>query len=667
MNKKLQRSLKVKIVVSFALAGFLAIALLGSVGYTVISVYERDSINKKLEATATYVAESIDVEKHMSLRVGDEETDAYLELLAKLREIRISSGVTYVYTFNFVSQEEVQFVIDSDEESDRARIGKPYPNDANVNEAFNGNVIVAKEPVVDEWGTFLSGYAPVIDKQGNVVAVVGVDITIDEINQLRQKLLLLIFVCLGIGLLFIIGIGLLLAKNISDPILSLMKVVNKAETGDLTVRATVTSNDEIGQLTNSMNTLLDHTGNAMQVIQKTMNELRKYSVDMTQIAETMVACSFETSNKTTDGATWAVEMSKGFIALDSSIVSAEKSVNEVASSADDMSKTIKHIATSADATATEVKHATTLVEGISTTIASSTESAKNVSGSVNKVVTAVKEINLSLNDVSKNCTRSMNITAEAKEKANETNIIIDKLNQSSKSIYTIVDIIKHIANQTNMLALNAAIEAAGAGEAGKGFSVVASEVKELSRKTTDATIDISGQIDEMNQHMKIAVAAVASITSVIDELNLINNTITAAVTQQSAITNDISHAAVSAAEKVANISSEIEIVNQKASDVSKLSETSSNSVDRIAHSTLNFSSNAKEMAESSHIVASNLKDITLLSNHISKGASDITRAMEDINAASEEVNASAEVTKETALKIDEIVKELDRLIAQFKL
>jgi len=620
MNKKLQRSLKVKIVVSFALAGFLAIALLGSVGYTVISVYERDSINKKLEATATYVAESIDVEKHMSLRVGDEETDAYLELLAKLREIRISSGVTYVYTFNFVSQEEVQFVIDSDEESDRARIGKPYPNDANVNEAFNGNVIVAKEPVVDEWGTFLSGYAPVIDKQGNVVAVVGVDITIDEINQLRQKLLLLIFVCLGIGLLFIIGIGLLLAKNISDPILSLMKVVNKAETGDLTVRATVTSNDEIGQLTNSMNTLLDHTGNAMQVIQKTMNELRKYSVDMTQIAETMVACSFETSNKTTDGATWAVEMSKGFIALDSSIVSAEKSVNEVASSADDMSKTIKHIATSADATATEVKHATTLVEGISTTIASSTESAKNVSGSVNKVVTAVKEINLSLNDVSKNCTRSMNITAEAKEKANETNIIIDKLNQSSKSIYTIVDIIKHIANQTNMLALNAAIEAAGAGEAGKGFSVVASEVKELSRKTTDATIDISGQIDEMNQHMKIAVAAVASITSVIDELNLINNTITAAVTQQSAITNDISHAAVSAAEKVANISSEIEIVNQKASDVSKLSETSSNSVDRIAHSTLNFSSNAKEMAESSHIVASNLKDITLLSNHISKGA-----------------------------------------------
>jgi len=667
MNKKSQLSLKVKIIVSFAVAGFIAIALLGIVGYTVISVYETERINKKLETTASYVADSMDVEKHKSLKEGDDETEDYLNLLSKLREIKISSGVTYIYTYNYISEDEVQFVIDSDEEADRAPIGQSYPNDHNMMEAFNGKVIVAKDPVVDEWGTFLSGFAPIIDEQGNVIAIVGVDITIDEINQFKQKLLLLIFVCLFVGLLFIIGIGLLLAKTIIAPILSLMKVVNKAETGDLTVRATITSNDEIGQLTSSINTLLDHTGNAMQVIQKTMNDLRKYSVDMTQIAETMVACSEETSNKTTDGATWAVEMSKGFIALDSSIVSAEKSVNGVALSADEMSKTIKHIATSADSTATEVKNATILVEGISTNIASSTESAKNVSGSVNKVVTAVKEINISLNDVSKNCTRSMNITAEAKDKANETNIIIEKLNQSSKSIYTIVDIIKHIANQTNMLALNAAIEAAGAGEAGKGFSVVASEVKELSRKTTDATVDISGQIDEMNHHMKIAVAAVTSISSVIDELNVINNTITAAVTQQSAITNDISHAAVSAAEKVSNISSEIEIVNQKARDVSKLSETSSTSVDRIAHSTLSFSTNAKEMADSSNVVATNLKEITQLSNHISKGASDITRAMEDINAASEEVNASAEVTKETALKIDEIVKELDRLIAQFKL
>jgi methyl-accepting chemotaxis protein len=667
MNKKLQRSLKVKIIVSFALAGFIAIALLGTVGYTVISTYERDTINKKLETTAQFVADVIDVDKHMSLGVGDEDTEAYQSLLTKLREIKMSSGVTYIYTFIYVSEDEVHFVIDSDDEADRASIGDSYPNDSNMNEAFDGKVFIAKNPVVDDWGTFLSGFAPIIDEQGNVVGIVGVDITIDEINQLKLNLFLLIVVCLFVGLLIIIGIGLLLAKNITAPILSLMKLVNKAETGDLTVRAAITSNDEIGQLANSINTLLDHTGSAMKVIQRTMNELRKYSIDMTQIAETMVACSEETSNKTTDGATWAVEMSKGFIELDSSIVSAEKSVNGVATSADEMSKTIRHIATSADSTATEVKYATTLVEGISANIASSTESAKNVSGSVNKVVTAVKEINMSLNDVSKNCSRSMNITFDAKEKANETNIIIEKLNRSSKSIYTIVDIIKHIANQTNMLALNAAIEAAGAGEAGKGFSVVASEVKELSRKTTDATIDISSQIDEMNQHMKVAVGAVASITAVIDELNLINNTITAAVTQQSAITNDISHAAVSAAEKVSNISSEIEIVNQKARDVSKLSETSSSSVDRIAHSTLNFSTNAKEMADSSHVVAINLKEITQLSNHISQGASDITRAMEDINAASEEVNASAEVTKETALKIDEIVKELDRLIAQFKL
>lgn len=667
MTKKFAFSLRAKIISTFVLTGLVIIALIGMAGYKAVESYEMNQVYNRLIVTGESVAASIDKDVHVSLQVGDETTEGYKQMLATARAIRLGAQATYICTYRLVGENEFVFIIDTDETSGQYPIGEPSDPDQERLDAFAGKTVLIKEPYTDEWGTFLTGYVPMKNDQGEVIGIVGVDISIDQINAFKSKLILLISACIIAGIIFISIAGMYIAKSISSPIIALMEVVKKAETGDLSLRAEVTTQDEIGQLTNSFNLLLTKTGNVMQVIQKTMIDLKSYSADMTQISDTMVACSEETSTKTTEGAMWAAEISKGFSDLDLSIMSAEKSVTDVATSVKDMSQTSKVLAKSAKNTAEEVENSTGLVEGISSNISNSAEATKNVSGSVNKVVTAVKEINISLNDVSKNCNRSMVITNDAKNKASETNVIIEKLNVSAKSINKIVDIIKNIADQTNMLALNAAIEAAGAGEAGKGFSVVASEVKELARKTTNATLDIGSQIEDMNNQMMIAVDAVTEITSVIAELNLINNTITAAVTQQSAITNDISHAAVSAAEKVSNISLDIDDVYQKARDVSGISEKSSKSVNGIALSTIEYSDGATDAAVSAIEVAQRLKQIAIMSNSMAKGASDISRSLEDINAASEEVNASAEVTKDTSIKIDEIARELDRLISQFKL
>ncbi|MEX5571962.1 methyl-accepting chemotaxis protein [Pseudomonas lijiangensis] len=383
--------------------------------------------------------------------------------------------------------------------------------------------VLTRANKVDELQDLLNNEMLSNSDQMNVVLSKLVDINTEQLNDTKKQAAKeyasafnLVIGLLITATLLTILFAWLLTKSITRPISAALHAAETIAEGNLTRPIEVDGTDEAGRL------LL-----AMQTMQgKLRDTLQRISGSATQLAS-----AAEELNAVTD------ESARGLSQQNNEIEQAATAVNE-------MTSAVEEVARNATSTSEASKSATTSAGDGRDLVVETVNAIERMSGDVQG-------------------------TAE----------LISNLAEESRDIGKVLDVIRGLADQTNLLALNAAIEAARAGEAGRGFAVVADEVRALAHRTQQSTSEIERMIGSIQGGTEQAVSSMRNSTeraestlSIAKGAGLALETIHAAVEE----INERNLVIASAAEEQAQVAREVDrnLVNIR--DLSAQSTTGAN-------------------------------------------------------------------------------------------
>ena len=316
------------------------------------------------------------------------------------------------------------------------------------------------------------------------------------------------FLAMVLGLLLLFAAGAVLiavsirksSASLTKPIMDLNQTAQQLAAGDLDVNLLVTSQDEIGELGES--------------IQKTVERLKEYIVYIDETAEVLAQVADGNLNISLKN-DYVGEFQK----IKTALLNISDSMNQVMLGINESSQHVS-VGASELASASQI-----LAEGAEQQAAS----IQQLTATTATVAEQVESSRKGAEDSARATEQAASIIEDNQEKMKQMMNAMDKIHETSQQVVGIIQTIEDIASQTNLLSLNASIEAARAGEAGKGFAVVADEIGKLALESSEAantTKELIGiSMEEISKGNTIARGAMESLKESVSAIDTVNKMI----------------------------------------------------------------------------------------------------------------------------------------------
>ncbi len=619
-------TLKVKFIAVFVLTVILLTCITGYLSYTKASADLDEQMGQKLENVAILTAMMIDGDEHSKLKTADDESsDFYKETQKALQQIQTDCNVFYVYTLVPTDDKgNLNTIVDPFTGKDHIPCGTTYnmgesaatdPAYAETVQKMNQAFLEGKPAHLDsiintpEWGAYKSGFAPIKNSKGEVVALVEADMSADAIIAAKAGLLKRYYYAGIGGVIISIILSLAFAGYFVSPIKKMVKTMSDIAdmNGDLTQEIKVKSSDEIGQLAFQFNRMLSNLRTLIAQIRYNVSEVAATSVELSRTATN--------SHQATEEIVSTIANTVQAVETGSS--RQRESVSQAMAVMDRFSSTLQQTAESAHQQAEQIQRATIFTKDISSEIHQVAEKSATMAVSSTKTTEAAETGEKVINGTIKGMETVRRIVQEAAS-------TIQELGGRSKQIGEIIQVIDDIAEQTNLLALNAAIEAARAGEHGKGFAVVADEVRKLAERSSRSTKEIGELISDITKGIDQSVTAMTKGTTEVEE--------------GFALATE---------------------AGQALSQIFKLANEANMQTKQINDSTSKVASKTKEMVETMETVAAIVEENTAAATEMSSHSNQIKEMVDNIGSVSTE---SARAVKEVATSGQGMRRVADNLV-----
>lgn len=382
-----------------------------------------------------------------------------------------------------------------------------------------------------------------------------------ELIQQATPILIPIAISLVIVIVLSIIVSIMTTRRLTKPIHQLQANMEEVNQGDLRVSLVQDGQNEIAQLSSRVQDMKEGLRSIIEDVTKTSHILSSQGEELSLSAQ------------------------------------------EVKSGSEQIASTMQELSSGAETQAHSSSHLTELMDEFGKHIRSADEKGSHISSSSKEVLAMTKEGSILMNQ---SVDQMMTIDLIVKEAVDK----VKGLDQHSRKINKLVDVISDIAEQTNLLSLNAAIEAARAGEHGKGFAVVADEVRKLAEQVSASVGDITSIVQNIQNESNLVASSLEIGYEEVDngskQIKKTGETFQVIEQSISDMVENIQHISTNLKE----ITENSQQMNESIEEIASVAEESAAGVEQTAASAQQSSSSMEEISSSIHNLANIAQKLT---------------------------------------------------------